>query len=574
MVPKIRFFFIASLVLVVVGSLSGSVLAQGGPLAYGQNVTGSLSAEAPFAFYTFNGAANDFVEIQAIGISPGMQPNISLLSAAQDQLATNAGDPYGLGDGTDARITYRLPAAGTYFALVSNTTGTPGEYLFRLRGSAASAATAAGAGSTAVNVAPGTPMQIFSFNAVPGAVLMAVLTTDMPGFSYAAQVRNAQGQVVAILTGDAAQGVTFTVPAGSGSYEVAVTSLTPGVGGVVTLSLGQTTDQASSPPLIPTASTSTILTTATPDSGKTTAPTDFCTATGGNSGVNLRSGPGTTYNPVGQLLPGASLPVTGRSIDGVWYTVNYNQQTAWLFGGVVVFTGNCGSLPVIQASQVGIVTATSSQSGSVFNTATPTSQTGQIISTATATATTQAGQVISTATATTAQNTQPTATYTPTTQVQTQPTATYTYTPSYTPTPTYTPSYTPTTPPAAQVAPEDARFNNPLNIPLDNTASVLDFVSYSGGDTEDRVRWDITGMNPNVAITGGQARLVIQTTCFGEGTEHIQFFTGGQTYSCGQTIVDREVTNDSRTGSVVITAVGGSGTYVQWVLTGTATRIN
>jgi hypothetical protein len=38
--------------------------------------------------------------------------------------------------------------------------------------------------------------------------------------------------------------------------------------------------------------------------------------------------------------------------------------------------------------------------------------------------------------------------------------------------------------------------------------------------------------------------------------------------------VDREVTNDSRTGQVTITAVGGSGTYVQWVLTGTATRVN
>jgi len=68
--------------------------------------------------------------------------------------------------------------------------------------------------------------------------------------------------------------------------------------------------------------------------------------------------------------------------------------------------------------------------------------------------------------------------------------------------------------------------------------------------------------------------LVIQATCFGTGTEHVTFFTGGQTYSCGQTLVDREVTYDSRTGQVTITATGGEGTYVQWVLTGTATRTN
>jgi hypothetical protein len=103
---------------------------------------------------------------------------------------------------------------------------------------------------------------------------------------------------------------------------------------------------------------------------------------------------------------------------------------------------------------------------------------------------------------------------------------------------------------------------------------VLDFVSYPGGDNEDRVRWDISGMNPNSALSGGRARLVIAASCFGNGTQNVQFFTGGQTFSCGQTIVDREVTYNSRTGSVVITAVAGEGTYVQWVLTGTATRVN
>ena len=66
---------------------------------------------------------------------------------------------------------------------------------------------------------------------------------------------------------------------------------------------------------------------------------------------------------------------------------------------------------------------------------------------------------------------------------------------------------------------------------------------------------------------------MISASCFGTGIEHIQFFTGGQTFSCGQTLVDQEVTYDSRTGSVVITAIGGTGTYVQWVLTGTATQV-
>jgi len=57
------------------------------------------------------------------------------------------------------------------------------------------------------------------------------------------------------------------------------------------------------------------------------------------------------------------------------------------------------------------------------------------------------------------------------------------------------------------------------------------------------------------------------------GRRTSSFSPAGQTFSCGQTIVDREVTADSRTGQVTISAVGGENTYVQWVLTGTATRL-
>src|SRR5690606_4977126 len=133
------------------------------------------------------------------------------------------------------------------------------------------------------------------------------------------------------------------------------------------------------------------------------------------------------------------------------------------------------------------------------------------------------------------------------------------------PTATLTPTHTPAV--EAQVAPPDG--NYALLIPLDSTSSITDFVSYPGGDTEDRVSWDVSGMNPNAALSGGRARLTISVSCFGTGTPNITFFTGGQTYSCGQTIVDREITYDSRTGSVIVSAVGGTGTYVQWVLTGT-----
>lgn len=205
---------------------------------------------------------------------------------------------------------------------------------------------------------------------------------------------------------------------------------------------------------------------------------------------------------------------------------------------------------------------------------TPTFTPTMLTDTTDATATVAAPTVVPSAT-TAQQNNAPTPTMAATVAPNmATPTPTSSYTPTLMATATFTPSYTPTTPPAAQIAPEDTRFNNALAIPLDSTTSVLDFVSFPDGDSEDRVRYEVTGMNNNVAITGGRAQLVISATCFGENTDQIEFFTGGQTYSCGQTLVDREVTADSDTGSIVITAIGGEGTYVQWVLTGTATRLN
>ena len=274
--------------------------------------------------------------------------------------------------------------------------------------------------------------------------------------------------------------------------------------------------------------------------------------------------PSTDYAVVGALPAGTSATVLGISEDGGWYYVQLpGGGEGWIFGVIMMVEGDCSNLPTIPVED---------NTGDMQISATPT-VTVSTDTEGTPTATPSPTRVSDAPTAT------HTPSFTPTQNTGGGPTATYT--PSYTPTvvqdqptATYTPSYTPTKPPAAQVAPEDARFNNPLTIPLDNTASVLDFVSYPGGDNEDRVRWDITGMNQVTTSSGGQARLVISVSCFGQNTDQIEFFTGGQTYSCGQTIVDREVTFNSKTGSVVITAVGGQGTYVQWVLTGTATRIN
>jgi uncharacterized protein YraI len=334
------------------------------------------------------------------------------------------------------------------------------------------------------------------------------------------------------------------------------------------------------------------------DAAEASAEETTCTARS-STRLAVREGPGLNFSPRGELQMGQEVTVMGNNDDNTWLQIDYDGAEGWVYASYAYVSGGCEASGIVQAPPAAFGAAGAPAGSSSGGAGTPTTEYTATVTytpggpTVTPTYTYTPGGPTVTPTYTPSNTPTPTYTYTPGGPTLTPtytftptytpsytpttggPTATYTYTPTTTgPTATYTPSYTPTTQPAAQLAPEDARFNNPLNIPLDNTASVTDFVSYPGGDTEDRVRWDITGMNPNSALSGGRARLTIAASCFGQGIENVQFFTGGQTFGCGQTLVDQEVTYDSRTGQVTITATGGSDVYVQWVLTGTAVRVN
>lgn len=545
------FVVLVTLSLVILLASAAVIYAQGGAITYGATATGTISAEAPLAFYTFSGNEGDLIAATVIGITPGVEPSISLLSPSQEQLTTSGENTLLSGAG-QASLSYRLPTTGAYVLLVSSVA--PGDFLLRLDGEASPPpADLAPDAPTTATIPTGGGAQVFNVPGNPTEPVAVTFGSADPGFEFTVEVRNPQGRLVAVLSGDGVFGATLTLAPSDGVYEIRIVPTTPETTGSVTINLG---DAPAAPSSAPT-SAAPQSATATPIPA-TSAPGEACTITGSN--VNLREGPSVDFDIVGYLNPGIALPVIGQNGTG-WYQVNYNGVPAWVFGDVVTFTGNCLNIP-FAAAPSGPSTTGTTQAPS----ASPTLATVTASPTTTGPTATASPTLVG-----------PTATASPTTQ--NQPTATYT--PSYTPTTppvqptaTYTPSYTPTTPPAAQIAPEDSRSNPPLVVELDNTASVLDFVSYPGGDREDRVVYDVTGMNPNVAFSGGRARMVISASCFGEGTQYIEFFTGGQTYSCGQTLVDREVTYDSDTGSVTITAVGGDATYVQWVLTGTVTRIN
>ena len=542
---------------------------QGAALAYGDSVVGTLSSVSPLAFYTLTGAEGDLISVQAIAVTPGLDLTLSLIQLQTgQQLAASTGDPL---DPTspDARLTFRLPATGVYTLLAASATGSAGDFLLRLNLLAVPASEPLGAAPAAALIAPGAAPPVYSFAASPAGPVTLTLAATTPGFAFHAVVTDASGQIVAVLYVSDTTPIAFIVGAGNTVYTVTIYPAAADAIGEASVFVSAAGPGPVSPVVPPPATTEEASAPPAPsgdDSGVCLVGPASTTP------VNVRRGPSTGTDAIAQINPGQALIATG--ISGDWYAVQIpGIGQGFVSRSVASTSGPCANLPAVAPPSDAVPPpATTEEASASSVTAVTVTPSGQQPQQATPTHT----PTYTPSPTTQGQQRPPTLTYTPspTTQQQQQQPPTATHTPTHTPTATltHTPTHTPTLP--VPTAPPDANFNSPLNIPLDSTASSTDFVSFPDGDRTDQVRYDITGMNPSSSLSGGRARLIISASCFGTGTQHIQFSTGGQTFSCGQTVVDREVTADSRTGTITITATGGTATYVQWVLTGTATRVN
>ncbi|MDE0428466.1 MAG: SH3 domain-containing protein, partial [Caldilineaceae bacterium] len=64
-----------------------------------------------------------------------------------------------------------------------------------------------------------------------------------------------------------------------------------------------------------------------------------------NGEMNVRQGPGTTYEIVGAATLGQEFPVTGKNADGDWWQIDFNGQAGWLFAPFVT-AANTENVPV------------------------------------------------------------------------------------------------------------------------------------------------------------------------------------------------------------------------------------
>lgn len=97
-----------------------------------------------------------------------------------------------------------------------------------------------------------------------------------------------------------------------------------------------------------TTTTTTAVATPAPAAGGLQPP--FVKLKAGQDFANVRNGPDTAYNRLGQLdatTPQAA--VKGKSANGLWWQIAFGTGTAWVFGQLVDFTGDAAKVPVAEA---------------------------------------------------------------------------------------------------------------------------------------------------------------------------------------------------------------------------------
>lgn len=305
-------------------------------LAPGSAVVGTIGADQSAVTYSFNGNAGDVVTLRAVAITPGADPNLTLAGPNQQPLAFNDNESY-LPQATASALTFRLQQTGAHTAIVR---GTPGDFVLTLAILPAADSTGLEA-DTPANIAlpAANPAQVFEFNTDPFQATTLLLNVSPTAADVRIEVRNATGEVVAMLQNNV-QNVCLNLGPGDEVHTVTVTSL-PESTGTVTLTVSNAPCElgavrADVPPVA-------------------TTPFDpvpiegVCAASGPNN-INIRTEP-TTQSGVVALLPsGQPIQVVGQNDGGSWYAVQGEFVQGWIAASVVFTTGPCDGLPILSTN--------------------------------------------------------------------------------------------------------------------------------------------------------------------------------------------------------------------------------
>ncbi len=85
-----------------------------------------------------------------------------------------------------------------------------------------------------------------------------------------------------------------------------------------------------------------------PNPQPTTPPSTSFIVTASPFTVNIRSGPGTEYNRIGQIPAGRTAAVVGRNSNATWWNINYNGIVGWVVAeyAAIQAGANINAIPI------------------------------------------------------------------------------------------------------------------------------------------------------------------------------------------------------------------------------------
>ena len=316
-------------------------------LTPGTAVTGNVPSQGATVSFTFTANAGDLVDVGVFAITPGMDPNLTLLGPQQETLVTNDNDLSDLPT-TNAGLAFRVAVTGTYTVVVG---GTPGDFLLTLTLLPTPTFTVLDLDVPATVNLPftdGATTQVFAFNTDPffaTSVLINTVPFDVDAF---VTVRDSSGRAAATLRGSLENACVSFAPSDE-LLELRITA-SPALAGTITVTLGRGPCQLGPAPQNPPPPVATLQIPPATIEGVCAANTIF--------NLNVRTGPGLQFPVIVIAFARQPLQVVGRSEDGQWLAVQIGGLQGWIAAPVVLLVGPCDQLTVLQAPPIPSITPT------------------------------------------------------------------------------------------------------------------------------------------------------------------------------------------------------------------------
>ncbi len=328
------------LVVILLLTSAGSILAQEPIITAGSPVIAQISAEQPTLRYSYVVPAAQTVTLQAL--SDTVAPTLRVLlegdvieESANLEGATTLTLTVFLSAGTyTVEVGSANGAAGTVFTLIESEIPVSAEALFPQMFSGG-------------QVSPESPAALFTFGNFTDFMLLYVDSVNVERAPLLRVVNTLTGESVAQMSGGAL-GIRLRFAPGNTNYTLEVihssTSDQPEGFSVCLTSVSSPSCETSANVVVPPDIALTPLApvvTAEPGAAACTV------ASNAGGAVNIRQSATTNSIILGSLPNGVSAEVVGRSPDGTFFNILHNGINGWVSASVVTASGDCGSVAVV-----------------------------------------------------------------------------------------------------------------------------------------------------------------------------------------------------------------------------------